>query len=213
MTKGLENMNVVLWRHDGKTTASIAELRLFATSDSDSGALASLEEKRKAMFSELEAAGLLDELRAELEGQKSGRPRRMVAWPAATAILGPSQSAFSIGQSALKALVNTLVVAAVIGGTVVLGGSVLIGRAEVAFANARLIVSSQKIGGREFWGDLEAKLNRNAEPQNDMPEANKQRLLSNLRVLVNRARPFVHEVMLVFADPEALSKNGAGLSK
>jgi hypothetical protein len=55
-------------------------------------------------------------------------------------------------------------------------------------------------GGAAFWADVERGIARAADPASDMPAAKKQALLSDLRVIVDRWRPFVREAGRLFAD-------------
>jgi hypothetical protein len=53
-------------------------------------------------------------------------------------------------------------------------------------------------GGSQFWTRVEQDLERQADPRNDMPEARKEKLLADLRVVVSRWRPFVAEASKLF---------------
>jgi hypothetical protein len=55
-----------------------------------------------------------------------------------------------------------------------------------------------KFGGRNFWEHLEHELDRAAEPNNDIPPERQQRLLSDVRILADRARPFILEAEKAF---------------
>lgn len=213
MTTNLEDLETILTRRRGKSIASIPELRLIATADNDAGALTALDAKRRVMLADLAEAGLLDELEAELDSRKTSRRKHILNWTSGAKGPGGSRSNSSLAHSALRTFVNTMVVVAVLVGGLVTGGFVLADRAEIALAKAKLIVGSQKVGGAAFWAELETKLHNNASPQNDLSEEKKQRFLADLRVLVNRARPFVHEAMLVFTEPDAQPKNGAAANK
>ena len=54
-------------------------------------------------------------------------------------------------------------------------------------------------GGSQFWARIEQDLERQADPRNDLPEARKEKLLADLRVVVARWRPFVTEASKLFA--------------
>ena len=57
------------------------------------------------------------------------------------------------------------------------------------------------MGGPDFWRRVESELARVADPKNDLPEAKKQELLSEIHVVVERWRPFVREAAGLFAPP------------
>jgi hypothetical protein len=52
-------------------------------------------------------------------------------------------------------------------------------------------MSQQTLGGREFWAKIEDGLDRAADPDTDLPAEKKQKLLSDVRVIVARWRPFI----------------------
>jgi hypothetical protein len=56
-----------------------------------------------------------------------------------------------------------------------------------------------KFGGRNFWEHLEQELDRAAGPNNDIPPERQQKLLRDVHILVDRARPFILEVERAFA--------------
>jgi hypothetical protein len=54
--------------------------------------------------------------------------------------------------------------------------------------------SAMSIGGRQFWTKLEGELDRLAGPTMDLPPEKKQKLLSQIRVVSDRWRPFIVEM-------------------
>jgi hypothetical protein len=54
------------------------------------------------------------------------------------------------------------------------------------------------IGGRAFWERLERALDKAADPTNDVPPEHQQKLLRDVRVLADRARPFILEAGKAF---------------
>ena len=70
-------------------------------------------------------------------------------------------------------------------------------------ATARGIAGADLRGGRQFWINVEQSLEKMADPSNEMSEERKQKLLSNIRVVVNRLRPFVAEIAPLFTPPPA----------
>lgn len=66
-------------------------------------------------------------------------------------------------------------------------------------------LSHIKIGGAPFWSKVERELANVADPANDMPEAKRQKLLSDIRVVVKRWRPFVTEASALFKESDSSS--------
>jgi hypothetical protein len=62
-----------------------------------------------------------------------------------------------------------------------------------------------KFGGRNFWEHLEQELDRAADPHNDLPPDRQQKLLRDVRILADRARPFILEAERAFA-PQSTSQ-------
>ena len=63
------------------------------------------------------------------------------------------------------------------------------------------------VGGRAFWERLERALDTAADPTNDLPPERQQKLLRDVRVLVDRARPFILEVEKAFAPLPARTED------
>jgi hypothetical protein len=62
--------------------------------------------------------------------------------------------------------------------------------AAAGLVSARIIKEQSRIGGMQFWTKVEAAVARAADPAEDLPEAKKKKLLSDLRVIVDRWKPF-----------------------
>jgi hypothetical protein len=53
--------------------------------------------------------------------------------------------------------------------------------------------SATAIGGRQFWTKLETELDRMADPGTDIPLEKKQKILSQIKIVSERWRPFFTE--------------------
>jgi hypothetical protein len=58
-----------------------------------------------------------------------------------------------------------------------------------------------KLSARKFWAGLERALDKAAAPDREMSPERQQKLLSDIHILAERARPFVAEAATVFATP------------
>jgi hypothetical protein len=179
-----DELDVVIRRKDGKVTVGIPQLGLFAKADDINTALAALDAKKKAFAADLEEAGELDML--EIEDR-----------PASTRRVATIRPAGDLGQFALKAgIVVCCVVAAF-----VISGVLIASKVEQSIENAANNVKSIKIGGSQFWTRMEDELDRMARPGSDLPEAKKQKLLADIRMIAAKWRPFVAEIQSALADP------------
>jgi len=59
--------------------------------------------------------------------------------------------------------------------------------------------SATAVGGREFWTKLEAELDRLADPRADIPPEKRQKILSQIKVISDRWRPFLSEATSTIA--------------
>jgi uncharacterized membrane protein len=53
--------------------------------------------------------------------------------------------------------------------------------------------SATSLGGRQFWTKLENQLGELADPRADLPPEKKQKILSQIKVISDRWRPFLME--------------------
>ncbi len=113
-------------------------------------------------------------------------------------------SAAGLGQFALKALIVIgLIVGTPAGSTVWVASRVdrtIRDTQEKVQQYAAIVRQNTKIGGEQFWEKAEGELERAAEPDGDLPAEKKQKLLSEIHVLVERWRPFMAEIAPLFAD-------------
>jgi hypothetical protein len=60
--------------------------------------------------------------------------------------------------------------------------------------------SATRIGGPSFWTRMEQALDDMADPRHDMSPEQKQKLISDIRVIAERWRPLVNEASAIVAD-------------
>jgi hypothetical protein len=61
-------------------------------------------------------------------------------------------------------------------------------------------IANAKIGGSQFWAKVENEIDRAANSSSGMAPERQQKLLSNIRAIVTRVRPFVAEVAPLFSQ-------------
>jgi hypothetical protein len=167
----LDDLDMVIRRRNGRYLAKIPQVGLYAAADSLPNALAALEVKKQSLLEELTAADALGEIHA-VSDTPTGR---MQVLPA-------------LGVFAAKGAIVVVLILAAVGYT---------RHAIEAEINQ---IRSPKVGGTVFWANVESNLARAADPANDLPAAKKEALLAELRVIVDRWRPFVREVGRLFSD-------------
>ena len=177
----IDELDIVIRHKSGKVTAGIPQLGLYATADDVHAAITSLEQKRSAFLADLNEAGGLDDLEVRHYNVGSAPPQRRS----------------ELGQFTLKALI----IIGLIAGAFMLSGALLVPRIERIVANTEAKMQQYtKVGGAQFWAKVEGELERAVDPAHDMPPEKKQKLLSQIHVLVERWRPFVAEIAPLFAD-------------
>jgi hypothetical protein len=87
--------------------------------------------------------------------------------------------------------IKTCLVAFVIAVATFATASLIIERVENSVAYTASNLMGDKIGGRQFWINLERTLDRAADPAADLPPEEKQKLLHDLHVIVARWQPFL----------------------
>jgi hypothetical protein len=171
MGTDIDDLDVVVRARSGRYLARIPQLGLYATADSLPKAIEALEIKKKSLVEELVAADALDQV---------GLPQ--------------------FGAATQQGMLRSLVLFATKGAIVVVLLLAVIGFARHSVEREIDRLQAPRIGGTVFWADMENNLARAADPANDMPAAKKQTLLVEIRVLVDRWRPFVREVGRLFSD-------------
>ena len=181
----IDELDIVIRRKGGKVVAGIPRLSLYASGSDVESAVSALEQKRATLKADLADFGIPDDF--EMRHYSLERV-----------------SAAGLGQFALKALI----VIGLIAGTLTASTLWVSSRVDRTIRNtqekveqyAAIVRQNTKIGGEQFWEKAERKLARAAEPDQDLPPEKKQKLLSDIHVLVERWRPFIAEIAPLFAD-------------
>lgn len=183
----LDHLDVVIRRHDGDVIAAIPQVGLFARGETIEAALEQLEAKRKAVEAE------------------------MAAFATLSASAGPTPDTQSIRWREVKEFaVKAGIVLALLFAAMMYGALQVQQIVDSAGYNVRATVERVVTrGGSQFWTKLERELDRLAQPGADLPEAKKQKLLANIRTIVDRWRPFVTEAGAIFVSKNASSDQGA----
>jgi hypothetical protein len=198
----LDELDVVIRRKGGKVIAGIPSVGLYASAGTVAAALDALETRKTAYQSDLEEAGVTADIDVS---------NRAMAAPMATARSAPGD----LRSFALKFLIAIGLVTAAI----VLVGTLLVSKIDDTIARA--VYSSQvqlapianaKIGGSQFWAKVENEIDRVANANNSLAPEKQQKLLSNIRAIVTRVRPFVAEVAPLFSDPRPQDGQGSDRS-
>ncbi len=191
----LDQFDTVIRQGKHGVIAMVPPLHLYAGGNDVLLAIDALEQKRKALAADLSKAGILEEVIDRAHG-KPGRSGRAPA---------PSVAA-SLALFAAKAAIVVVLVAAVTG--LGLGSAARVIRHELTLVSEYM--ANLKVGGHQFWGRVREELHRQAKTTSDPPAAERQQILSDIRVIVVRWRPFVHEAMLVFAPPDQPTQHPPG---
>ena len=187
----LDELDVVIRRKNGKVVAGIPSIGLYASASDPAAAFAALEARKIAYEADLEEAGLAESIDVD---------NRPATAPKAKASSG------GLGLFALKSVIIVgLITAAVIlaGGLLALKVDETIDRTVYAVRMQLAPLANTKIGGSQFWSKVSSELDRAASANNNIPPEQQEKLLANIRVLVNRARPFVAEMAPLFSAPPA----------
>ena len=197
----LDELDVVIRRRGGKVVAGIPSVGLYASADTVAAALDALEARKTAYQSDLEEAGFTADMDI---------PNRGVAAPMAAVQSVPGD----IRSFALKSLIAIGLVTA----AVVLIGTLLVSKVDDTIARTVYTIQAQlapitnaKIGGSQFWAKVENEIDRAANSSSAIAPERQQKLLSNIRAIVGRVRPFVAEVAPLFSDPR--SPDGQGTER
>jgi hypothetical protein len=168
----LNQCDVVLRHRKDCVVAAIPQFGLFAQADTVQGALDALAVKRAALQADLDAF-------EELSARDSASAQEFVPFPWR-----------DIRVFAAKAAIIFFILMA----TTIY----LVTRTQQIIDSAwyKVETNIQRVAltsGRTFWSNVERELDRAADPASDLPEEKKQKLLSDIRRLADRWRPFVTE--------------------
>jgi hypothetical protein len=207
----IDELDIVVRHKGGKVIAGIPQLSLYAKADDIHAAITSLERKRADFVADFSEFGVLD----DLELRPYAAKRRVVV-----------EHGGRLGQFTLEALQFTLKALIVIGlvvGTLTASTLWVASRVERVIGNTEAKVQQYtatvqkyteakmeqyaatmqqytKVGGAQFWERAERELERAADPSHELPPEKKQKLLSEIHVLVERWRPFMTEIAPLFSD-------------
>jgi len=189
-----EHLDIMVRRKNGHCLASMPQINLFAAANSVPTALEILEKKKNDLVAELTAADCLDDFKIA---------------PFDAGLYAPRRESKSVQRSALGFIGKTLVVvtAVVIGGVSVTRYTMKSIDQLLTHQSAEIRENLGSIGGAKFWTNLEAQIANLADPKNDLAPTKKEVLLAHIRTLVDRYRPFIREVSLLFYDPTEPSKS------
>lgn len=177
----LDDLDVIIRRKNATTVIAIVpQASLYATGATVEAAVEALEQKRNELKAEMAAAGEVDDFDAP---PASGR---------STASSGTTRDLWTFAAKACIAAVLAAVALDYV------GSSTQTRIEEVTEKVRRSLDTGALRGGSQFWTRVEQDLERQADPRNDMPEARKEKLLADLRVVVSRWRPFVAEASKLF---------------
>ena len=191
----LDEFDIVIRRRDNKVTAAVPQLSLYSTAADLNGALEGLERKKAELVKELTEVDDLDSL-----------ARVPLAAPAAAAGWARSDS---LGRFTIKvAIVVALVAVAVLGSANLVGAEIerLVYRARTDMQT--LLDQYTRIGGPQFWAKMEYNLEEMANPGNQLSEAKKQKLLTNIRVIKERWWPLVEAALAPPGDARGPDRDG-----
>jgi hypothetical protein len=181
----LERSDIIIRQRDGVVIAAIPQFGLFAQAGAMQAALEALESKKEAFAADLAAFEHFN-ARPANEARKS----ESIRWQ-------------DIKQFAVKAaIVFGLFIAFVLFFTIQAHQVI---RSTVNDIQAR-IERVPTIGGRKFWENAEQALERLSDARNDLPAEKKQKLLTEVRTIVERWRPFVNEALKIFPLSPALER-------
>ena len=91
-------------------------------------------------------------------------------------------------------IIKACIVACVISVAAIITASIIIARVEESTARTIASLKPDRIGGPQFWTDVEKQLDRAADPASDLPPEEKQKIIHDLRSIAARWRPFLDAV-------------------
>jgi hypothetical protein len=207
----IDELDIVVRHKGGKVIAGIPQLSLYAKGDDIHAAITSLEQKCADFVADFSEFGVLD----GLEVRPYAAKRSVVV-----------EHGDNLGRFTLKALI----VIGLVVGTLTASTLWLASRLERVIANTETRVQQYtatvqgyteakmqeygammqqyaarmeqytKLGGAQFWERAEHELERAADPSHELPLEKKQKLLSEIHVVVERWRPFMTEIAPLFSD-------------
>lgn len=166
-----DDLYVLLRPKDGRFVAAIPQLHLYVQADSPQQAFDLLEEKRAQLTQDARDFGEFDDLRLQAQFVSAKNG--------------------GLGQFAVKCAIALSM------------AMVAISMVAVLFAVA-LAPTLQKLkppNSRQLFASLEQQLHRAAQSSDGLSSERRQKILSDLRVVVAKWRPFLNEIGEVLTQP------------
>jgi hypothetical protein len=182
-----DRLDILIRQRKGRFLASLPQINLFAAADSVAAAIEGLDKKKQALLADLAAANALDDFRF---------------LPSDADVSTYHKPTPTIYRSALSFIGKIAVITAAL----VVAGFLLSRQVTqtidrmLSHQSAELRDRFSSVGGSKFWVNLENQLARAADPSSDLPPAKKQEILSQIRAVTERWRPFIREASLLFSD-------------
>lgn len=174
MTTIDDTEEIVIRKKGDRVIASISQLGLHAKGNDTGDALNQLQKKKEQLLSELSESELAE-------------------------LLPPSglhhPSAVGKPSDLMSFTLKSLIAGAIIATAIAVPG--LLVAAKVRTAADRL-----QLGEHQFWKKVEAQVHRYADSKNELSEEERRQLLSDIKTIAQRWRPFVSEAMLLFAPAD-----------
>ena len=194
----LDELDVVIRRKGGKVIAGIPSVGLYASGGTVAAALDALETRKAAYQSDLEEVGFTADMDIPNRGVAAARP-----------VSGDLRS-FALKSGIAIGLITAAVI--LVGGLLASKIDDTIARAVYSIQVQLAPIANAKIGGSQFWAKVENEIDRVANTNNSLAPEKQQKLLSNIRAIVTRVRPFVAEVAPLFSDPRGQDGQGTDRS-
>ena len=170
----LDKFDIIVRRRGETFIAGIPQIHLYGKGASILDAIERLEKKKRDLEAELTDA--------DLDGLPTAEQKASGLELAGGLKLFAAKAGIVVGLIALAALV--------------LGAAV---SAKIA-DNARQL---QHLGGHEFWARVDDQLSELADPKRGLSPDKQAQLLSEIREIGNRWRPFIVEIENIFREPVA----------
>jgi hypothetical protein len=171
--RDFEDLDIVIHPRNGRFLASLPQIGIYAIGNSIVEAVELAQQKKRDLVHDLIAMEQLHDFRIRVT--REGR-------------LARDQSLFDYR----RALVF-------LGKVVVVLVAVIVG-ANLVSQKIRAVTSQTRIGGSQFWSNVEMQLAKAADPKSDLSADRKQKILSQIHTLVERWRPFFREASFLFVD-------------
>jgi hypothetical protein len=179
-----DNLDILIRKRNGRYVAAIPQLGLYGAGDTIEAAATELRSKKAALLKEYADVGLIDTLKAS-----------NMIWPHEMRRSKREYLGFALKS---MILVFVLVVGVTIGIKYILADA-----AHRAQQFIETVATQQRgISGKRFWKILESNVEKAADQKNELPEAEKQKILTELHILAIRWRPYVQELSKLFEDSD-----------